>query len=103
MRPSFWIDDLDVFFGDFGVDAVYTPQGGPASTIKVIFDNSYVAILGGGGLEGVESTSPGAVCKSSDIVNARYGETLQIDSITYKIAGIEPDGTGMTVLRLSRD
>jgi len=38
-------NDLDIFFSDdFTQDATYTPQGGQASTIKIIFDNKYFLI-----------------------------------------------------------
>ncbi len=93
-------NDLAVFLADFGVSATYTHAGTPA-TISVIFDNEYVpANLGG--IE-VESLGPAATCKTSDVSNAAHGDTVVINSVTYYITGVHPDGTGMTVLLLSRN
>lgn len=82
-------------------DAVYTPQGGAASAIKVIFDNEYRAVNIETGQ--VESAGPQATCKTSDVANAKHGETLVINSTTYYIIEIQPDGTGFTILILSRN
>lgn len=89
--------DLTIFFADFGVAATYTPAGGAAASITVLFDNAFVAA------EGVESLGPAATCKASDVANARHGDTLVIDSTTYNIIGIHPDGAGLTLLLLSKD
>jgi len=99
---SFVVDDLDIFFQDFGVDAVYTPQGGAASTIRVLFDNTYVAVDTAGNVL-AESKSPIAHCKTSDIQGIRHGDTLLINGTTYYIVEHQPDGTGISVLVLSKD
>lgn len=100
---AFYDNDISLFFTDFAVDAVYTPQGGPASTIKVIFNNEYNRVVDINGFAGIESSAPQAVCKTTDAANARHGDTLVINGTTYYIAEIMPDGTGITVLALSRD
>lgn len=92
--------DLSVFFADYGVSATYTHAAVPA-TISVIFDNEYVP-MNLGGVE-VESLGPAATCKSSDVSAAAHGDTLTVDSVTYYIKGIHPDGTGITLLILSKD
>lgn len=95
------IEIIDDFFStdDFAVVATYTPSGGQPKSINVIYDNDYVASL----MEGieVENTSPAVLCKTSDILNVKHGDTLVVNSITYKIIEVKPDGTGITTLILS--
>lgn len=97
-----FVEDLDVFFADFGVPAVYTPLGGEASDITVIVDNEFVAAQGIG-LLGVDGSAPQALCKTSDVSDATREATLLIEGITYKVTEPMPDGTGITTLRLSKD
>ena len=89
--------DLDVYLSDFGEDASFSRQGGAPSTIKVLFDNDFLTTLG------VETSGPSALCKSSDVSAAAHGDTLEIGGVTYNITGIQPDGTGFTLLILSRE
>lgn len=93
--------DLTAFFADFGVAATYTPASGAGTEITVLFDNEYVP-MNLGGVE-VESLGPAATCKTSDVSGAAHGDTLTISGVVYNITGIHPDGTGITVLLLSRD
>lgn len=100
----FYDSDIDnLLFTDYAVDAVYTPQGGQAASIKVIFDNEYQAIEMLGAGVGVESTSPAAICKTTNISSAKHGDTLAVGGKTYYISGVQPDGTGITRLLLSED
>ncbi len=94
--------DIDIYFSDFAVDAVYTPQGGSASTIKVIFNNEYAAAMSSIGV-GIEGALPEAVCKTSDVTNAKHSDTLTVGSTTYHVLNVQPDGTGITILTLSKD
>jgi len=99
---AFWLTDLDSFFGDFAIDAVLARQSGTVSVCRVIFDNNYLTLLGTVDFAGVASSEPGAVCKSSDVAGARHGDTLTVNGATYAVIGVEPDGSGITILRLSR-
>jgi len=67
--------------------------------VKGIFDSDYFEI---GSIDGgVESTQPGVVCRSSDVVGVVHGVDVIVDSVThYKVVGVKPDGTGMTELML---
>ena len=100
------VTDLDTFINDddFAIaDAIYTPVEGDSKPIKVIFDNAYKQMNLS---TGIESGGTSATVKDSDIEGVTKGEdgdTLEINDIVYSIIGIEPDGTGMTVLRLSED
>lgn len=82
---------LDGFFQDFGTAGTL---GGVA--VLGIFDAAYVDPLG------VESSGPIYTLPSADAASAFHGTTLAIGATTYKVRGIEPDGTGITVLRLEK-
>jgi hypothetical protein len=89
-------EDLSVFFRteDFGTAAVYSGSG---ATINGIFDTEYEEPMGR-----VQAYKPIFVCRTSDVPTASHGQTLVIGAVTYKIRGVEPDGTGITMLRLEK-
>lgn len=78
------------FFADFGADA--TLNGAP---VRGIFDNAYGESFGL-----VASSSP--VFRLPSSIAVATGQTLVIAATTYTVAGIEPDGTGLTLLRLEK-
>jgi len=94
---KFWEADLDEFFFDFGLDAIF--KG--IKTIKVIFSRRYQEITPEG-VVGVESNIPNALCKDVDITGVKHGDTLQIGTTIYRVTEIQPDGTGITKLILER-
>lgn len=94
---SFWEDDIDIFFDVFGVAAVYDG----ATNVTVIFDNNFEMLnIQTGEIEGA---SPQCAIKTAAIANITHGKTLAINGTTYLIRGVQPDGTGMTRLILSKD
>lgn len=95
-------EDLAPFFADFGVSAIYTPVGGVAATITVIFNKDY-SLPQGVGEVGIPTSAPVATCKTADVSTASRGATLVIDGVTYNVIEVAPDGTGITHLRLSED
>ena len=101
--PSWTTEDIAAMFEDDGLisTAAFSHSGGVAVDISVIFDNDFRAVNMADGV--IESAGPQAVCKSSDVASAVHGDTLAISGTTYNIIGIEPDGTGMTTLILSKD
>ncbi len=90
--------DLDVFINadEFAVDVTYN-----AATIQGVFDDEFSSAVEGE--MGVESTVPQVTVKTSDVSSATHGETMTINSVNYNIIGIQPDGTGMTLILLSED
>ena len=50
----------------------------------------------------VASNDPRFTCKTSDVTNASNGDTIVIDSVTYKVRIAEADGTGITILVLEK-
>lgn len=51
----------------------------------------------------VENSGPQFTCATADVEYAGHRDTLVLAGITYYVAGVDPDGSGMTVLRLSKD
>ena len=86
--------DSDVFLADFGVTALYNGT----TSITVIFDNAYEAVEMNGVI--MEARGPQAQCKTTDVPNAAHGDTLLINTVTYTVHEVQPDGTGFTTLML---
>jgi hypothetical protein len=92
-------DDRLIMLADFGVAATYTPSGGSASSITVIFDNAYEAVDTGGGVS-FAVRQPRVTARTADVPNASEGDTLAVEGVTYVIRIVMPDGTGITELML---
>jgi hypothetical protein len=88
-------EDFDIYLDDFGVEATFKGQ-----PIRCIFDRQYFEIPAGEA--GMQSSQPQALCKDADVIGAAQGEAFDIGAVTFRIVGIEPDGTGMTLLRLEK-
>ena len=87
---------------EFGASATFTDvSAGTSSTVKGIFDKDSQEIIGMSDV-GIMEDVPTFHCVTTDVSSAIFDDTLVIDSTTYKIKKIEPDGTGMTKLTLSK-
>lgn len=86
-------EDLSPFFStaDFASTALWSV--GPAA-VEVIFDNEYFETLSTAGRQ------PVAWVRDAQLPTVATGQTLTINGTAYTIVGIEPDGTGVTMLRL---
>ena len=83
-----FVENLDVFFSDYGVSAVV---GGV--TVSGIFDKAYQESMGI-----VSGSNPVLLVKST--VSASEGAAVSVDGGSYTVASVEPDGTGLTILQL---
>lgn len=83
-------EDLDPYFADFGIIATV---GGVACT--AIFDNAYAQSLGF-----TAGTAPVLLVAASAVPTVAPGDAVEVPAGRYTVAGIEPDGTGITLLRL---
>lgn len=81
----------DAFFDDFGVDATLN-----GVTVRGIFDDAYGESFGG------LVAGSGPMFRLPTSVPVTDGQTLIHGSKQYTVVGIEPDGTGLTVLRLQK-
>ena len=89
-------DERAIFFNvdDFGVAATY--NGG---TVNGIFDNEFFE-ADAGGMVAVAIQQPRFLCRTSDVSAAAEGDGIVINSVSYVIRVVQPDGTGMTTLVL---
>ena len=51
---------------------------------------------------GIEGVRPVFTCAAKDVVNLGHEKTLVINDTKYKVAGVQPDGTGLTSLILEK-
>lgn len=89
-------EDLTQFLRtqDHGTAAVYSGTG---ATINGILEATYDEALGR-----VQASKPEFLCRTADVPAAAHGQTLTIGAQVYKICGVEPDGTGLTLLKLEK-
>jgi hypothetical protein len=83
-------EDFASYFVDFGVIA--TVDGVSA---RGIFDNDFLTAMGI-----TAGTGPVLLCSAADITSAEQGDSVTVNAVSYTITAKEPDGTGMTLLRL---
>lgn len=83
------LEDLDIFLGDFAVDAALI-IGSTSRQVKVLFDEEYIGME----LVGAEGRSLTATCKSIDALGAKHRSQLQIGSRIYKIESVRPSMDG---------
>ena len=81
---------------DFGLAATIG-----SATVYGVFDDAYTGISEATGE--VATTAPQFTCRTIDVTSVVQGTTVTINSIAYKAINIEPDGTGISVIQLSRD
>lgn len=83
-------ETLPAFFTDFAIDV--TVNGMPA---RGIFDNGFAPAFGGV----VDGTSPVLHLTTDVLVNR--GDPVIIAGAHFIVVGVQPDGTGVTQLRLN--
>jgi len=87
-----FVENRAAFLVDFGEDV--TIGGAPA---RVIFSDAYVEPLG------VASTGPAALGFDADLPAYTVGTTTLVrGASTYRIINAQPDGTGVSLLRLEK-
>jgi len=79
---------------DFGVDIDIGTK-----VIKGIFDSPHNPLTVGAEMQfSVQETF--ILVQTSDVSGVGYGSTLTIDSKSYVVTDVQPDGTGMSTLML---
>jgi hypothetical protein len=86
-------EDLSAFFGDFS-QSIRIQRGG---TFRAILEAEYAPV---GEVAEVDSAAYSLTCKSADLTGVGHGTILEIECVEYVVRSVEPDGTGVTVLRL---
>jgi len=100
--PSLDWEDLDDFLdaNEFAVSGMLSFQAGGSQAVTVIFDDPYLNAQIGE--YEMDTTSPRALGKLSELKDARRGDVLTIDGKDYDVlTGPQPDGTGMATLALA--
>ena len=98
------IETIDMrlqFLKDFWViDCTFTYiSAGTTAAITILLRKYYVEFE----VEvedGVESYASFVFVRNSDVPNIRLGDSLAISGTTYTVVEVQPDGEGMTDLRL---
>lgn len=85
-------EDLAAFFNtsDFASGATV---GGVA--VNGIFDNEYATALGF-----TAGSSPVLLVASASVPSVAVGNAVVVGAVSYTVAAVEPDGAGVTLLRL---
>ena len=88
------------FLQDFGSSScTFTDTSATSSsTITALLKREYYEEMAGDAT--VQSSSPVAQVRTTDVPSVVQGDTLAIDSVTYSIVEVSPDNEGMTQLRL---
>lgn len=97
-----WTGPLTEALRDDSTPVIYMRPGYPFTTISVLFDEDFLAIVGLGEA-GVGGTALAVVCFTSDVPSAARGDQLRIDGTFYYVTEARPDGKGVTILLLSKD
>jgi len=96
--------DRLAMLADFGQSVTFSPgstypdRNSETVDIIAIFDQDYFEVRG---IESVSDNSqPALLARTIDTAKAIRNSMIEIDVDVYKVVGVEPDGTGITVLRL---
>lgn len=66
------------------------------NSVDGAFDNGFINV----GI--VESQAPVFECRESDIGIVTHGMVITSDAVSYKVRGVQPDGTGLIKLVLEK-
>lgn len=92
-------NDLHMFMGDFAENVQFTLESEEKFNVRGVFDNPFNLIQLGEAE--IESTESRLTCVESDIAPVQVGNTVLIRNKVYDVVCIEPDGTGMAVVKLA--
>lgn len=84
---------------EFGVDVIVDPDSS-RRVIKGVFDNEFLIL--DQELNAVATTDPNVMVATEDVSDLSQWSLLEIKGVTYTIKEIQPDGTGMSTLMLSK-
>ena len=85
-----FVEDTAPFFSDFGSSATV----GGVSVVG-LFDNAYAQTLGF-----TAGSSPMLIVRAVEVPAVAQGASVIVGGVSYTVTGVEPDGTGLLVLRL---
>lgn len=92
---NFESEILDFFSDDEIIDKASLNGG---RLIAGIFDSDFELAFD----EEIASQKFNFTCPTGELLNVTTGDVLTLIGLNYKIIGIEPNGTGITILRLHK-
>jgi len=84
----------------YGVPVTYMPEAGGSYTLTGIFDEAYRSWEVAGGTRVMVTAPALSVCLADLSVAPKVEDTLTVSDRDWQVVGIEPDGSGMAVLRI---
>lgn len=96
------MNTTNAFFDNnpFAETISYTGYGLAAASIKAQFEDPY-QLTSAQGIE-YQNANPNCLCKTSDVPTADDRATIIRNAVTYYVMDVQPDGTGITRLILSK-
>lgn len=89
---------------DFSVTGIYVAAAGGSAEVAGIFDRPHMAAVGGA--TAASDHRPTFLVRSGDLpagaAGGDAGDTLTIGGDEFRVADLEPDGTGMMLIILGR-
>jgi hypothetical protein len=87
------VEQFDAFFNaaEFAVNATWLTHN-----IQVIFDHEYAEQFG------IAGTNPIVLTPTASVSGIKKNDAFVVNGISYKVHNIEPDGTGLTRLQLTK-
>lgn len=83
---------------EFGIEVTLFPNTLSERTIKGIYDSEHFEI--DNGLSVISSAEPQLQVRTEDVTDVTQDSALTANGVSYTVADVQPDGTGMTILRL---
>lgn len=102
-KESLAADLSNVFFNtaEFAEEVTWTPLTGTAQTIAVLWDDPYRAANPVSGQ--VEDTAPQCLAPTANIGGMTQGDMITRQGTDYYVIEMQPDGSGITTVVLSKD
>lgn len=102
---TYLLSDLDTMINadDFGETVTYINSAGVSASIVGIWDAEYQSFNPYDGAITVETSNPQLTVKTASVSAAKPKEIIVRAGIRYEIKSVRPDGTGVTVLELTRE
>lgn len=83
----------------FGIDVIYTPDGGSPRTVKAIVDRDYYSETGG---VGIQTETLVLEVVDDDLPELAVGDGFEVLTVAYNAVEVKPDFHGMTDVVLNR-
>ena len=99
------LTDIDTMIDvdDFGEAVTYITSAGASSSIVGIWDAEFQAFNPYDGSITVETSNPQLMVKTASVSAAKPKEIIVRSGVRYEIKSVKPDGTGVTILELTKE